>query len=148
MCNLCCGRMIDMLALYIILALIIHFIVLVLIDKQMRRLRIPRRLQILLSFVLLGTVVGAIAMAINDSFICRSINPLGSVLAEAIHDNWWNAEYRPSDWENMLPWIIRYPQVYLFTTMLLYAIISLFFMIRLWRDKFSVQDFMGPRNPG
>jgi len=140
--------MTDMLALYILIALIVQFVLLILLGKQVRRLRIPRRLQILLSFVLLGTIFGAIALAINDSYICRAINPLGSVLAEAIHDNWWNAEYRPSDWENTLPWIIRYPQVYLFATMILYAIISLFFMVRLWRDNFSAQDFMGSRNPG
>jgi|GEM_PF-3265384 hypothetical protein len=84
---------------------------------RLARWHVPRWLIFIIACLLFGVILGVITMPIPNQLARFIVNPWGSGAADWIHENWWAVKYRPDNWETIIPWGIRYPQVYLFSTM-------------------------------
>jgi hypothetical protein len=110
------------------LFIIVHLIVVAAFSMALDRRGFSKKFSMFLGFVLAGILFGAITYFI-DSYQARVIiNPVGARIADWLHDNWDPAYKRPEQFtrEPVIPWLLSYPQTYLFTTTWVYAIIGAF----------------------
>jgi len=116
-----------MISLAFLITVVVHSIIVVWITRRVARWHVPGWLVLILSFTLFGTVIGLITMAIPDydQFSRIFVNPLGVSVADYIHDNWYTPGLRPDNWESILPWVLKYPQVYGFSSIVFGAILGI-----------------------
>jgi len=108
------------------LFIIVHLIIVVTFSVLLDRIGFSKKLSILSGFVVAGILFGTITYFI-DSYQTRVIiNPVGARIADWLHDNWDPAYKSPEDFSRdpVIPWLLSYPQTYLFTTIWVYMVMG------------------------
>lgn|GEM_PF-4676173 len=110
------------------LFIIVHLIVVVTFSVPLDKRGFSKKSSIFFGFVLVGILFGAITCFIDSQQTGVIINPIGARVANWLHDNWDPAYKNPEQFsrEPIIPWLLSYPQTYLFTTTWVYAIIGAF----------------------
>ncbi|MBT3362409.1 MAG: hypothetical protein HN929_09610 [Chloroflexi bacterium] len=119
-----------MYGLSFLIAVVGHPIIVLWLIWRTERWDLPRWLVIFVVSVFFSAVLGAITMAISSDFARQFINPFGVRLADFLYDNWYPEAFRPDNWEDVLPWALKYPQAYILMTMALYCSIGA--MLSFW----------------
>ena len=106
--------------------LLVHLVFVVVFSMFFdKRTKLSKNMAMYFGFVLVGIVFGVVTSLMSSQDVRQLLNPVGTGIADWFYNNWDPALHDPSlGREPSIPWIMRYPQAYIFATVLAYALIG------------------------
>ena len=107
------------------LFLIVHLVLVVVFSVLLDRTRLSKNMAMYFSFVLVGILFGIITFLMSSQDMRHVLNPIGTGISDWFYNNWDPAMHDPTlGREPVIPWIMRYPQTYIFASVLAYGLLG------------------------
>ncbi|MCK5429416.1 MAG: hypothetical protein KAI94_08090 [Anaerolineales bacterium] len=106
--------------------LLVHLVMVVVFSMLLdKKTSLSKNLAMYFGFVLVGVVFGVVTSLMSSQDVRQFLNPIGTGIADWFYNNWDPALHDPtSQRDPIIPWIMRYPQNYIFASVLAYALLG------------------------